>query len=124
MTNTTTDKQQTLSALEAAKAHYKNKIGGELMHYYCDEWGIDIYYKSTASLSVENKIMALQQQGKTAEALVESVISKALDKDGKHLFKSTDRASFLHEVDPNVIIQLATKLNSANNDTVEDIVKN
>ena len=68
--------------------------------------------------------MALQQQGKTAEALVESVISKAMDKDGNLLFKSTDRASFLHEVDPQVIIAIATKLNNANNDTVEDIVKN
>ena len=124
MTNTTTDKKQTLSALEAAKAHYKQKVGGELMHYYCDEWGIDIYYRATASLAIENRIMALQQQGKTAEALVESVISKAMDKDGNLLFKSTDRASFLHEVDPQVIIEIATKLNNANNDTVEDIVKN
>jgi len=121
---TESDKKTQLSAIERAKSHFNDKLSGKLLKYHCEEWGIDIYYKSTASLSVENKIMALQQQGKTAEALVESVISKALDKDGKHLFKSTDRASFLHEVDPNVIIQLATKLNSANNDTVEDIVKN
>jgi len=124
MTKTTTDKQSTLTALEAAKAHYKQKVGGELMHYHCEEWGIDIYYKATASLAVENRIMALQQQGKTAEALVESVISKALDQNGDRLFKSTDRPAFLNEVDPQVIITLATKLNNANNDSVEDIVKN
>tara|TARA_R100000734_G_scaffold18169_1_gene14860 strand:+ start:2563 stop:2931 length:369 start_codon:yes stop_codon:yes gene_type:complete len=121
---TDTDKKQTLSALDAATGHFKNKLSGSLIKYKCEEWGIDIYYKSTSSLAVENKIMGYQQQGKTAEALVESIINKALDKHGERLFKSTDRATFLHEVDPNVIIKLATVLNNANNDSVEDIVKN
>lgn len=121
---TDTDKKTQLSAIEKAKGHFKDKIGGDLLHYYCKEWDLDIYYKATANLAVENKIMSLQQQGKTAEALVESVLSKALNKEGNLLFKPTDRAAFLHEVDPQVIIAIATKLNNANADTVEDIVKN
>lgn len=123
MTDTTTVKD-TQTALEAATGHFKEKLGGKLGKYKCKEWGIDIYYKSTSSLAVENRIMAFQQQGKTAEALVESVISKALDKNGEKLFKTTDRATFLHEIDPNVIIRIATVLNNANADSVEDIVKN
>lgn len=117
-------KQNTQTALEAATGHFRERLGGKLGIYKCDEWGIDIYFKSTSSLAVENKIMAFQQQGKTAEALVESIISKALDKNGEKLFKATDRATFLHEVDPNVIIKIATVLNNANADSVEDIVKN
>ena len=117
-------KKNTQSALEAATGHFKLKLGGDLGKYRCEEWGIDIYYKSTASLAVENKIMSLQQQGKTAEALVESVINKALDKHGERLFKPTDRATFLHEIDPQVIIKIATVLNTANADSVEDIEKN
>ena len=121
---TESDKKTQLSAIERAKGHFKDKLSGELLHYYCKEWDMDIYYKATSSLSVENRIMSMQQQGKTAEALVESVISKALDKDGNLLFKSTDRAAFLNEVDPSVIIAIATKVNNANMETVEDIVKN
>ena len=121
---TTTDKPNTLSAIEVATGHFKNRLNGDLGKYKCDEWGIDIYYKSTSSLSVENKIMALQQQNKTAEALIESVISKALDKHGEKMFKPTDRATFLHEVDPSVIVKIATVLNNANADSVEDIRKN
>ena len=121
---TESDNKNTTSAIESAKGHFKDKLGGKLHKYHCDEWGIDIYYKSNASLTVENKIMALQQQGKTAEALVESIIAKALDTNGEKLFKPTDRADFLHAVDPNVIIKVATVLNNANADSVEDIVKN
>jgi len=117
-------KTNTPSALEAATGHFKAKLGGDLGKYKCEEWGIDIYYKATASLAVENKIMAFQQQGKTAEALVESVINKALKKDGEKMFRSTDRAAFLHEMDPSVIIKIATVLNNANADSVEDIEKN
>tara|TARA_Y100000114_G_C11743246_1_gene320186 strand:- start:853 stop:1221 length:369 start_codon:yes stop_codon:yes gene_type:complete len=121
---TESDKKTQLSAIERAKSHFNDKLSGKLLKYHCEEWGIDIYYNSTASLTVENKIMALQQQNKTAEALVESIIAKALDKNGDRLFRSTDKPAFLHEVDPNVIIKLATKLNNANADSVEDIVKN
>jgi len=121
MTDTVKQKQ---SAMEMAMGHFKEKLGGKLMKYHSDDWGFDIYYKATSSLAVENRIMSLQQQNKTAEALVESIISKALDKDGEALFKTTDRARFLHEVDPNVIIKVATVLNNANAETVEEIVKN
>ena len=117
-------KKNTQSALDAATGHFKLKLGGDLGKYRCEEWGIDIYFKSTASLAIENKIMAFQQQGKTAEALVESVINKALDKNGERLFKPTDKATFLHEVDPQVIIKIATVLNNANADSVEEIEKN
>tara|TARA_B100001093_G_scaffold431777_1_gene427973 strand:+ start:637 stop:1005 length:369 start_codon:yes stop_codon:yes gene_type:complete len=121
---TESEKKNTLSAIERAKGHFADRLSGKLLKYKCDEWGIDVYYKATSSLAVENRIMSLQQQGKTAEALVESIIAKALNKDGELLFKSTDRATFLHEIDPNVIIKVATKLNNANADSVEDIVKN
>jgi hypothetical protein len=116
--------KKTQSAMDMAVGHFKEKLGGKLLKYHSEDWGFDIYYKATANLAVENRIMSLQQQGKTAEALVESIISKALDKDGEALFKATDRAKFLHEVDPQAIIKVATVLNNANAETVEDIVKN
>jgi len=119
-----TDSERKRSAIDIATGHFKDKLGGKLLKYHSEDWGMDIYYKATASLAVENKIMSLQQQNKTAEALVESVISKALDENGEKLFKPTDRAEFLHSVDPQVIIKVATVLNNANAETVEEIEKN
>ena len=92
--------------------------------YTCEEWKIDIYYQAVASLNVENKIMSLQQQGKTAEALVESIIQKALDADGNRLFTNMDKQELLNEADPQVIIKVATVLNNANSESIEDIEKN
>ena len=116
--------KQTQPAIDIITGHFKNKLGGDLLKYNSEDWGIDIYYKATASLAVENRIMTLQQQGKTAEALVESILSKALTKDGEKMFKPTDRSTFLHEVDPQVIIKVATVLNNANAESVEAIEKN
>src|SRR6056300_206127 len=121
MTDSGKNKQ---SAIDIVIGHFNDKLSGDLMKYHSEDWGLDIYYKATASLAVENKIMSLQQQNKTAEALVESIISKALNKNGDKMFKPTDKARFLHEVDPQVIIKVATVLNNANADTVEEIEKN
>ena len=58
------------------------------------EWNTTIYYRATSSLRAESFIMSFTQQGKTAEALVESIIQKSLDSEGNKLFKETDRAAF------------------------------
>ena len=49
---------------------------------------------------------------------------KSLNKDGKRLFADTDRAMLMNEVDPSVLIKVATALNNANSETVADVEKN
>ena len=114
----------TQSVLEKATAHFNEMISGELLKTHVEEWGVDIYYRTTSSMRTESKIMALTQQGKTAEALVESVILKSYDQDGKRIFKDSDRANLLNEADPKVLITLATRLNNASDMSREDISKN
>ena len=46
------------------------------------------------------------------EALVETLIQKALDENGKRLFSNADRDILLREVDPNVMIRVATAINT------------
>lgn len=105
-----------MSILDNAKEHFKGKLSGSLQKMKVDEWKTDIYYKSTYSFAAEAKIIELQQAGKTVEALVESVITKALDPDGKPMFNKFDRNTLMHEVDPSVLIRIATELNSATSD--------
>ena len=112
-----------MSLKDNIKTHFKEKLGGDLNKVTIDEWTTDIYYKSAYSFAVESKIISLQQQGKTVEALVESIILKALDPDGKPLFQSSDRNMLMYEADPAVLLRVAGKLNSATQE-YEGVEKN
>lgn len=114
------------NVLSKATSHFKSKLTSELQKISVPEWETDIYYKVSHPFAVESKIIELQQQGKTVEALVESVILKALDPDGKPLFTRFDKNSLMNEVDPAVLIRVATALNNGIQEyqTVEQVAKN
>ena len=114
------------NVLNNATSHFKTKLSGELKKITVTEWKTDIYYKSAHSFAVESKILELQQQGKTVEALVESVIMKSLDMDGKAIFSKFDRTTLMNEVDPAVLVRVASTLNNAISEyeTVEETAKN
>jgi hypothetical protein len=115
----------TQSVRDKAISHYKQRLASKLYKYHVEEWDCDIYYRSTSSMRTESKIMALTQNGKSAEALVESIILKALDQDGNRVFSEGDRPALLNEVDPKVIIKVASQLNNVPEDeTIEAIEKN
>ena len=57
--------------------------------------------------------MELQANGKTIEALVESILVKARNKEGKRLFQDTDRTMLMNESDPTGVVQVATQINNA-----------
>lgn len=93
--------------------HYQKAIGGEMSKYHCEEWGTDIYYRTTYAFRDEAKIVELASKGMVVEALVETVLVKARDAEGKRLFQDADRAKLMNEADPNVIIKVATAINNA-----------
>lgn len=121
---TDTDKTKDQTVKQRALAHFKAKLAGNLFKYHVDEWDCDIYYRATANMVTEAKIMNLTQTGKTAEALVESIILKALNEEGKRIFTDLDRTELLNQADPQVLIRVAGILNNASADSIEDIEKN
>jgi hypothetical protein len=112
-----------MSFKDNIKKHFKEKLGGELNKMTVSEWGIDVFYKSAYSFAVESKIIALQQDKKTVEAIVESIIQKALDPEGKPMFHSSDRHMLMFEADPEVLLRMSSVLNGSV-DEYEDIAKN
>lgn len=110
--------------LEKATAHFRNKINGSMRKIHVDEWECDIWVKNSSTLKEEAKVLELSQQGKTVEALVESILVKARNEDGSKMFTMADKVTFMNEVDPAVIIKVASEINSAPLDTVEDAEKN
>jgi|TARA_R110000868_G_scaffold363270_1_gene625538 hypothetical protein len=101
-----------MKTLEKISQHYQTAIAGELEKLEVKEWDMDIYCRRTYPFKDEAKVIELQSQGKTVEALVESLIVKALDKDGQKIFKETDRVVLMNEADPAVIIKVAGVINN------------
>lgn len=100
--------------LEKATAHFRTKISGEMKSISVPEWDAKIWFKEANTLREEAKLIELAQQGKTVEALVETLIMKARNEDGTKMFTFADKMTFLNEVDPAVIIRVVGDMNAAN----------
>lgn len=111
------------NVLTKATKHFKTQLNGELNKITVPEWETDVYYRSVNSFATEGRIVELQQSGKTVEALVESLIAKALTPDGKQMFSRMDKTTLMTEVDPKVILRVCTELNS-NTTEYEAVEKN
>ena len=116
-----------MSVLEKATSQFREKISGELQFVEVPEWGepdkpLKIYYKPALNFKAQGKILALFKQDKDEEAVCQSLIIKALDADGKHIFKQTDMPNLLHEVDPNVVNRILSDM-STNIDDAEELKK-
>lgn len=109
--------------LEKATAHFRNKISGDMRKIHCEEWACDIYVRNSSTLREESKVLELSQQGKTVEALVESILVKCRNADGTKMFNVADKAVLMNEVDPQVLIRIAGEINGVQ-DSIEDAEKN
>jgi len=116
-----------MSVLEKATAQFREKISGELQFVLVPEWGepdkpLKVYYKPAINFKAQGKILALFKADKDEEAVCQSLIIKALDEDGNHIFKQTDMPNLLHEVDPDVVNRILSEM-SINIDDAEELKK-
>lgn len=112
------------SPIELVTRHFQAKVAGKLNHHHVEAWGLDVYFRTTTTLKQEAKIVELSTAGKSVEALVETIILKALDVEGKPLFSPHDKAALMNEADPQVVLELARVLNGSELPTVEEAEKN
>jgi hypothetical protein len=111
--------------LDKATSHFREKLSAEMKYVVVPEWDdAKIYYKSTITLREQSKLIELSSQGKTVEALVESLIVKARNEDGTKMFSMPDKMTFLNEVDPNVIIRVVGEMNTTEDLLQEEVEKN
>lgn len=106
-----------MSVIEKATQNFRDKLSGELQFVEVPEWGepdkpLRIYYKPALNFRAQGKILALFKQDKDEEAVCQSLIIKALDEAGNHLFKQTDMPNLLHEVDPEIVNRILSEMNS------------
>ena len=99
--------------LNNAKTHYRSQLSGNLKSIEVEEWGTTIYFKPAVTMAQQQKIIELSSNGKLTEALIETLMTRALDAEGKRLFGFGDKDQLMHEVDPQVIIKIVTIINQA-----------
>ena len=99
--------------LDKITKHYHNEIDGETLKLHVKEWDMEIHYKRTYPFRVVAKVLEMQSTGKIVEALVESVIQKAYDANGKRIFDEADRSVLMNEADPSIITRIAGVINNA-----------
>lgn len=104
------------SVLDKATAHFRNQISGDMTAVEVPEWETTIYFKASNTLREEGKLIELAQAGKTVEALVETLIIRSRNKDGTKMFMPADKATFMNEVDPNVLIRVVSEMNKVGNE--------
>ncbi len=97
--------------IENATKHFRQRISGKMHKIHVPEWDSDIWFKEANTLKEEAKLIELAQQGKTVEALVETLIMKARNEDGTKMFNMPDKVVFMNEVDPQVIIRVVGEMN-------------
>lgn len=113
-------------AIDNAMAHFKEVLSQGLKGpVHVKEWKLDIYYKPATTFQQESRIVELTSQGKTVEALVEALIMRALDAEGKPLFNKTEKPELMRAVDPNVIMRIMQEINNPEEVTkIEDALGN
>jgi hypothetical protein len=96
-----------------AVKHFKERSEATMKSFEVPEWDTTIWYRETNSFQDQSKVMQLHQSGKVVEALVETIITKARKQDGSKMFNPAERIFLLNEADPQVLVKVATELNSS-----------
>ncbi len=107
------------AVLSKAKEHFKEIANQGMASIEIPEWQVTVYWKiGGLNFASQSKIIELQNSGKSAEALVEMMIMRALDADGKKMFKLAEKTELMREVDPNVILKVVTAMGDSEEDVV------
>ena len=107
------DTNKEVNVLSNAQDHFRNALTQELKKIKVPEWKATIYFKVATTFATEKKILDLHSKGETVEALIETLLQKALNSDGKRMFSAADKVVLMREVDPEVIIRVVGAMNEA-----------
>jgi hypothetical protein len=108
--------------IEKAKCHFRERLSAGLGSVHVPEWDVTIHFRPL-NLRERDRIHRFAAQD-SLEALVETLIVRALDGDGKPLFKSVHRTELMREVDPAVIARVCEEMNRAERLDFQDISGN
>ena len=117
-----------MSIVDRIESDFRNKLAGELSSIDVPEWGengtpLKIYWKPLLNFKSQGKIYALINEGKTSEAVCQTLNTRALDEDCNAMFKQHEMEKLMRFSDPNVISRIVSAMAPEEED-VEEIKKN
>ena len=101
-----------MSVIDIAKSHFDN-IGVQSMEV--SEWKDEnakpvILYWNPITLLEKNRLLKKSDTLNDIAILADVLVMKALDKDGKKVFKLEDKQTLMNSADPNILQRIAQKM--------------
>lgn len=112
-----------MNIINNATSHFKDKLANGLEWVEVPEWNTKIWFAPSANLKQTEAVVKLHQNGQVMEALATVLIMRALDEEGKSVFKTADKFELMNSVDPEVVIRVASHIMNQE-PAVDDIAKN
>ena len=107
------------------RRHYAETVSGEMKEIEVPEWDTTFYYKKGTNFQQEAKVMELQNAGKTSEALVQVLVNRLMDADGKRIFNEHNKQELMKNADPKLLLQIVSQINDDDEPvSVEKATKN
>lgn len=124
MKNKQSETKKMTKLIDKVETHFESVLANGLQGpVEVPEWDEKIWWRPSSTMAEESRVIELSQAGKTTEALVVTLIQKAMDKDGKPLFALSDKLKLMRVADPKVILRVITEMNDKQTE-FEDAVKN
>ena len=101
-----------MSVIDIAKSHFEN-IGVQSMEVseWKDENGKAVtLYWNPITLLEKNRLLKKSDTLNDIAILADVLVMKALDKDGKKVFKLEDKQTLMNSADPNILQRVAQKM--------------
>lgn len=105
-----------------ATAHFQTRLSGELLSIDVPEWKATVFFKGAMSGRQQTQIFKLYSEGKQVEAIFMSLIMRALDEEGKPVWRANEMTEMMRTYDPDVISRIVEEM-SSNEPTVEEAKK-
>ena len=101
-----------MKLIDSAKSHFES-LG--VQHMEIEEWKDEsgnpsVIYWNPITLSEKNKLFKKSDNLSDVSILADIVVMKALDKDGKKIFKLDDKMDLMTKVDSDVLSRIATAM--------------
>ena len=112
-----------MSVLDKAKNHYKAKLTAEPREIDIPEWDSKLFIRPGISLQALGEIMELANAGKSAEAMVMTLVHRLIDGEGRPVFRKIEKTELLRSVDPDVLARIVGEIN-ADDASAEDVAGN
>ena len=114
--------------LDAAKTQFRDRLSSGLSQLVVPEWEVNgkptkIYFKSAMTMKEQGEVLQLTNTNKQAESVVMTLIIRALDADGKKMFRRAHMTEIMNQLDPDIISRIVVEMGGGEVD-LDDAVKN